>query len=195
VSAVEPSGTLESLRGELEALRAERETLERDLAELRLEAERVKAEGDEQVRARVARGRTRRSLAWVGGTLSLIVAALIAIAHVRHVEPERLTGTVREVRGALPIEVGASCVATTDWLLGPRNAALRVDCGGLRLYGSESSGAADCTVGEAHQALSCTDSARIARDGDPRLALDRAERRLVVDDAQWAVEIALDDPR
>ncbi|UJR85815.1 cytochrome c oxidase assembly factor Coa1 family protein [Sandaracinus amylolyticus] len=102
--------------------------------------------------------------------------------------------TVRSIVGTPPVREGASCrvaIAPSD---GDYPCHVRIACGDVALYGSDSLGYASCHA-DAHGALVARDPNTTSSGGDPMLDLRLGEQLVIVSDQDasgtWLVELAL----
>lgn len=183
----------ERLGMQVEALRTERDAAREAVEVARRTLEETRTEVDARTKLRIAERSQRQRLVAIVAMVSIVGTALGAFVALTYVSDETLHGEISEVSGAPPASVGEACVARVGPGYFPRNGVLQIDCATLRLYGSESSGALSCET-EGHRAVRCADEGGIDDDGDPRVILDRAARRLTVDDgSSWRIEITLSD--
>lgn len=108
----------------------------------------------------------------------------------------RRGGAVSKVEGkGSPVKAGARCAVRASPLARAGECLVRVECGGVMIYGSGTTGVASCSVAEG-QVATAEDKNPTPDGGDPILMLDAAEGVLVVSDdngsSKWSASIALE---
>ncbi len=178
----------EALRREIEHLEELEVTLRHGIEELEKE---LKASKETRTVRRdlAAKERSRRLiLGGVAGLIVTIFAVGAVVTWARYIPEERFSGAVIGTEGAAPVRLGEPCTARVTPAFLPFNGWMMVECGGLRLYGHDSSGYVQCEA-ETGRVDRCEDGGPSAADGDPELRFERT--RVRISDPGFAVTIAL----
>lgn len=113
---------------------------------------------------------------------------------VRHEEtgaPATYEGTVTRASGSAPAEAGASCRLEVSEVEGPVfNCRVRVLCGAEVLYGLPEAGFNRCRA-EQGVMMAARDDGGTRRDGDPKMAFDLEQGRVVISDRDPDMELVI----
>jgi hypothetical protein len=107
----------------------------------------------------------------------------------------RRDGAVSKVEGnGSPVKAGARCTVRASPLARAGECLVRVECGGVMIYGSGTTGVASCSVVDG-QVMTAEDKNPTPVGGDPILMLDAKESLIVVSDedgpSKWSASIEL----
>lgn len=107
----------------------------------------------------------------------------------------RRGGAVKKVEGTgSPVKIGARCTLRASPLPRAGDCLVRVECGGVMIYGSGTTGVASCSVVDG-QVATAEDKNPTPDGGDPILTLDAATGAVLVSDevgaSKWSVTVAL----
>ena len=107
----------------------------------------------------------------------------------------RRAGAVKRVEGTgSPVKLGARCMLRASPLPRAGDCLVRVECGGVMIYGSGTTGVARCSVVDG-QVATAEDKNPTPAGGDPLLTLDAAAGAILVSDeigaSKWSVTISL----
>jgi len=187
-------------RDETEALRHQKHRLDAEVRALDDERARLRAEVADAARSIDERVAAGVAGAGVGPAIGLgALAGVIGLVAFLPGDPggnTTLFGQARAVTGDAPVGVGAPCTAVLDFLDQEDDSTtsrLEVICAGRTIYGGGEAGYLACEYDDDEVVVRCSDTDVSSDGGDPRLALDRAARTLVLEDRSptWRMEIAL----